>query len=35
MPAYLNEEFWDEVEAELSAADSAGFMEFLDGPVGY
>lgn len=35
MPAYLDNEFWDEVEAELAAADNAGFIDFIDGPIGH
>ena len=33
MPAYLDEEFWDEVEAELAAAECGGMIEFIDGPM--
>lgn len=34
MPAYLDQEFFDEVEDELGAAEGIVFVEYLDGPVG-
>jgi len=33
MPAYADQEFWDEVEAELAADECGGMVEFVDGPI--
>ena len=35
MPRYLDDEFFEEVDAELSASEGIVFVEYLDGPVGY
>ena len=34
MPAYLDDKFWDEVDAELSSDEAILFIECIDGPVG-
>jgi hypothetical protein len=33
MPAVLDEEFWDEVDAELDSAACGVVIEFIDGPL--
>jgi len=35
MPAYLDDEFFEEVDAELSSSEGIVCIEFLDGPAGY
>lgn len=32
MPAYLDNEFFDDVDAELATADGVVLFEWLDGP---
>ena len=34
MPAYLDEQFFDELDAEINAADQVIWIEWLDGPIG-